>query len=89
MIVWWLREKLLESGVLVTLRDELHRLKLRSVLRRHNLTWNGSPISKKVFWTKRERRLTSRHSFLDANLLARSESVSVANPLDGHRNCLT
>ena len=36
-----------------------------------------------------ERRLTSRHSFLDANPLALPESVSVANPLDGHRNCLT
>ena len=34
------------------------------------------------------RRLTSRHSFLDANPLARSEPVSVANSLDGHRNCL-
>ena len=36
-----------------------------------------------------ERRLTSLHSFLEANSLALSESVSVANPLDGHRNCLT
>ena len=36
-----------------------------------------------------ERRLTSPHSFLDANPLALPESVSVANPLDGHRNCLT
>ena len=46
---------------------------LRSVLRRHNLTWNGCIISK---------------NDLD-RAGARSESVSVANPLDGHRNCLT
>ena len=37
-----------------------------------------------MFW--QERRLTSRHSFLDASNLPRSESGSVANPLDGHRN---
>ena len=42
-----------------------------------------------MFWTEQERRLTSPHSFLDANPLARSDSVSVANPLDGSRNCLT
>ena len=43
----------------------------------------------KEFWTMQERRLTSPHSFVDANSLAPSVSVSAANPLDGHRNCQT
>ena len=45
--------------------------------------------SQKEFYTTQEHRLTSLHAFLDVNSLALSESVSVANPLDGHRNCLT
>ena len=45
--------------------------------------------SQKMLWTMQEPRLTSQHSFIDAKPLALSESVSVANSLNGHRNCLT
>ena len=49
----------------------------------------NAAASQKMYRTVQERRLTSLHSFRDANSLALSESVSVANPLDGHRNCQT
>ena len=49
----------------------------------------NAAASQQMFWTEQERRLTSRHSFFDANPLASSGPVSVANPSDGHRNCQT
>ena len=57
------------------LQDELHRLKEQSDLRRHDLTWNGSPSQRK-FWTVQERRLARTPSLMPTPLLCLSSFSS-------------
>ena len=66
----------------------MHRLKKMVGLTLSQLDMNAA-ASQRNFGTVQVCRLTSPHSFLNANPLALSGSVSVANPSDGHRNCQT